>query len=219
MYVTCLLALASALLANAGPIVRDEALEKRAGPTVQIASGTVVGSTDTVVDSFKGIPFAKPPVGNLRLRPPQPITGSLGTINAVGTPRSCPQPDLLSLVNLNVIPPNATALIEGNPFFQAVTNQGEDCLNLNVQRPAGTTASSKLPVLVWIYGGGFEAGSTQTYDGSSIVTRSKVLGAPVIYVAMNYRIGGFGFLAGKELQADGSTNLGLRDQRLALQCK
>jgi len=87
----------------------------------------------------------------------------------------------------------------------------------SVQRPAGTNSSAELPVVVWFFGGGFEFGSTQTYDGTPLITTSVLLGQPVLYVAVNYRLGGFGFLAGKELKADGSTNLGLRDQRLALQ--
>lgn len=65
-------------------------------------------------------------------------------------------------------------------------------------------------------GSGFEVGSTQMYDGTPIVSESIALGHPIIYVAVNYRVGGFGFLAGKELQSDGSTNLGLRDQRMGL---
>lgn len=64
---------------------------------------------------------------------------------------------------------------------------------------------------------GFEFGSTQLYDGTGLVTQSSVLRNPIVYVAVNYRVGGFGFLAGKELQSEGSTNLGLRDQRLALE--
>jgi len=68
-----------------------------------------------------------------------------------------------------------------------------------------------------VTGGGFEFGSTSTYDGTNIVTKSVSLGADVVYVAVNYRVSGFGFLAGEELSNDGSTNLGLRDQRLGLQ--
>ena len=65
--------------------------------------------------------------------------------------------------------------------------------------------------------GGFETGSTSTYDGSSIIRKSVSLGQPIIYVSVNYRLGGFGFLAGKELANEHSTNLGLRDQRLGMQ--
>lgn len=93
----------------------------------------------------------------------------------------------------------------------------EDCLTLNVQKPSNATTSSKLPVLACIFGGGFVSGSTQIYDGSSLIPKSNDLGSPIVYVAMNYRVGGFGFLTGEELQKESSTNLGLRDQRLALQ--
>jgi carboxylesterase type B len=94
---------------------------------------------------------------------------------------------------------------------------GEDCLTVNVNRPIGTTSTSKLPVLFWIFGGGFELGSTLMYDGASLVADSISDGQPIIFVAVNYRVGGFGFLPGKEILADGSSNLGLLDQRLGLQ--
>ena len=86
-----------------------------------------------------------------------------------------------------------------------------------MQRPAGTAASAKLPVVVWIFGGAFAIGSATQYDGTRIVKQAEDLGQPVIYVAINYRLGGFGFLPGREVSKDGSSNLGLRDQRLALQ--
>lgn len=68
------------------------------------------------------------------------------------------------------------------------------------------------------YLGGFELGSTQLYDGGSMIKKSIALGQQVIFVAVNSRVAGFGFLAGKELQEDGSTNLGLRDQRYGNSC-
>lgn len=102
-------------------------------------------------------------------------------------------------------------------MVQDVTNSGEDCLTVNIRRPAGTTPWAKLPVVVWIFGGGFEQGSTTNYDGDRIVGDSMLLGMPVIYVTMNYRLGGFGFLPGAEVLKDGSANLGLLDQRLALE--
>jgi carboxylesterase type B len=70
---------------------------------------------------------------------------------------------------------------------------------------------------VWIYGGGFIAGSTQIYDASQIIQQSIAIGEPIIYVAMNYRLAAFGFLSGKEVSDAGATNLGLRDQRKALE--
>ena len=192
--------------------------QRQTGPSVTIKNGTVIGSTSAGVDSFKGIPFAQPPVGNLRLSPPQSINASFGTITATGTPTSCPQfqfsVDFSSLADL---PTSVIGLIEDTPFGQTVSDAGEDCLTLNVQRPSTATSSSKLPVLFWIFGGGFEFGSTQSYDGTSLIQRSVSMEKDVIYVAVNYRVGGFGFLAGSQLAQEGSTNLGLRDQRLALE--
>ena len=108
------------------------------------------------------------------------------------------------------------AKLSNIPIFQEITHAGEDCLTLDVRRPAGTQAGAKLPVLVWIFGGGFEQGSTSNYDGGRFVASSVDLNMPVIFVTMNYRLGGFGFLPGKEILEDGSANLGLLDQRLAL---
>lgn len=191
---------------------------RRAGnPTVTIAypTATVVGASTGNVDSFKGIPFAQQPTGSLRLKPPQALQSALGTVEATGVPRACPQ--FYFTTNANDFPAGVLGTLLNTPLFQTVTDAGEDCLNLNVIRPSGTTASSKLPVIFWIYGGGFELGSTQTYDATSFVANSISIGKPVIFVAVNYRVGGFGFLPGKEIKADGASNLGLLDQRLGLQ--
>jgi len=103
-----------------------------------------------------------------------------------------------------------------NGIFQAVFPDSEDCLTINVVAPKGVTSASKLPVVAWIFGGGFELGSTSMYDGGVIVDRSILLGEPVVYVSMNYRVSAFGFLAGKEVKDAGVGNLGLQDQREAL---
>ena len=188
---------------------------RAAPPTVSFSNGTVVGSSGGQVDSFKGIPFAQPPVGTNRLKAPVPLATSFGTIQATGTPTACPQ--FYVSVDTSNLPSEVVGTLLDTPFGQAIQNAGEDCLTLNVQRPSGTTSSSKLPVVAWIFGGGFELGSTQSYDGTAFVDQSISLGQPVLYVAINYRVGGFGFLAGSELQSEHNTNLGLRDQRLGLQ--
>lgn len=74
--------------------------------------------------------------------------------------------------------------------------------------------SSKVPVLVYIYGGGFEEGSTSQVDGTPIIKKANSLGLPLIYVAMSYRLAALGWLPGKEMR--GNSNLGLKDQRLAI---
>ncbi|TID26543.1 lipase 3 precursor [Venturia nashicola] len=184
-------------------------------PTVTIANGTIIGSGDLVMESFKGIPFAEPPVGKLRLKPPQPLTRGFGTFVSQTTPASCPQ--FLSQIDKSNLPSSVVGLLLNTPFFQTVSKQSEDCLSINVQRPSGTTGRSKLPVVVYFFGGAFEFGNTQLYDGGSMIKKSIHLGQQVIFVAVNSRISGFGFLAGKELQEDGSTNLGLKDQRRWIQ--
>jgi carboxylesterase type B len=191
-------------------------VERALAPSVTIASPavTIIGSSTGKLDSFSGIPFAQPPVGNLRLRPPQPLTSSLGTIKAVGIPAACPQ---FFFDDDAQFPTGVLGLLLNTPLFQTVTNAKEDCLTINVIRPAGTTKDSKLPVLFWIFGGGFELGSTQMYDGSSLVQESIDTNKPIVFVAVNYRVGGFGFLPGAEILKDGSANLGLLDQRLGLQ--
>lgn len=210
MHSKLLLVALGATLSSAAPLARAVA------PSVQITGGTITGTSDLTVDTFNGIPFAEPPVGDLRLRAPQPLKHPLGTFTAVGIPKSCPQQSPINLDSYG-LPSSVLSQVTGNPLVQVTTDTSEDCLTLNVQRPAGLSADTSLPVLVWIYGGGFEFGSTQMYDGGNLVKTSIALGKPFLFVEMNYRVSGWGFLAGKELQAEGNTNLGLRDQRLALQ--
>ncbi|KAF2126924.1 alpha/beta-hydrolase [Dothidotthia symphoricarpi CBS 119687] len=218
MKVTSLLALLPLALAAPAPLEkRADPIDKRAAPTVIAPSpqATVAGKSLLNVETFNGIPYAQPPVGQLRLKPPQPLTSALGSIDGTGIPTACPQ--LYFSVDESNFPGNTLGLLLNTPLFQTVTNQGEDCLTVNVQRPAGTKADAKLPVLLWVLGGGFELGSTSMYDGTSLVLESVAQGKPVIFVAVNYRVGGFGFMPGKEILADGSSNLGLLDQRLGLQ--
>ncbi|KAK2022882.1 alpha/beta-hydrolase [Colletotrichum zoysiae] len=185
-------------------------------PTVEIPAGTVVGSVADGVEYFRGIPYAQPPIGPLRLKPPAPLE-MFGTVDATGIGPSCPQmifqenPPLLGEVAAN--PVVYRALFLG----AALGNEGEDCLTISVMRPEGTAPDARLPVLFWIHGGGFEIGSSQPYNGSVLVPRGVAQDKPFILVSVNYRLGGFGFLGGKELLAEGSTNLGLLDQRMALE--
>lgn len=187
-------------------------------PTVTIShpQATIVGSSGlNNIDSFNAVPFAQPPTKSLRLKPPQSITTPLGTVQATGQARSCPQFQFTT--NTSAFPESVIGQLVDIPLFQTVTNAGEDCLTLNIRRPSGTQPGANLPVLVWIYGGGFETGSTELYDGTNFVSASMDLGMPIVFVAMNYRLGGFGFMPGSEILKDGSSNLGLLDQRLALE--
>ncbi|TKX18713.1 hypothetical protein C1H76_9503 [Elsinoe australis] len=188
------------LLAIASAVTAAPLDERQAGPSVTVANGTIIGTTANGIDSFRGIPFAEPPVGPLRLKPPVSYNRQYpgGTFQATQMGASCPQFALQT--NTSSLPNDVLALLVNSPLLQRVLNAQEDCLNINVQR--------------------FEAGSAGMYDATKFLQEGisgLARGNPVIYVSVNYRVGGFGFLAGKELQADGSTNLGLRDQRLGLQ--
>ncbi|KAF2223384.1 putative extracellular lipase [Elsinoe ampelina] len=211
---------ALSLLAFATAITAAPLDERQAGPSVRVANGTIVGTTANGIDSFRGIPFAEPPLGALRLKPPVTYNRQYpgGTFQATQMGAACPQFALQT--NTSSLPNDVLALLANSPLFQGIFNAKEDCLNINVQRPAGISPDAKLPVVYWIFGGGFELGSAGMYDATKFLQEGisgLARGNPVVYVSVNYRVGGFGFLAGRELQADGSTNLGLRDQRLGLQ--
>lgn len=201
-------------LAAAAPAPTHVLEDRVVKTTVTTPQGTIVGQSVLGVDSFAGIPFAEAPVGSLRLKPPRRLNSSLGEFDATGLGPSCPQMffstegDLLSSVLGDLL---------NTPLFQTVTDQTEDCLTMRVQRPAGTKADAKLPVLFWIFGGAFELGSAQTYDGSSLILNGVNQDKPFVFAAVNYRTGGFGFLPGKEILADGAANLGLLDQRMGLE--
>ncbi|KAJ7480554.1 carotenoid ester lipase precursor [Mycena latifolia] len=186
-----------------------------AAPTITLDAGTFTGTVGSAnTQSFLGIPFAKPPVGDLRFRLPVAIPAYTGAHDATAMGLSCPQQEI-DLPILTGLPAEVVDDVV-NSIFGLVFPASEDCLTINVIKPATATAMSKLPVVAWIFGGGFELGSPSMYDGKTIVERSIAMGEPVIYVSMNYRLSAFGFLASKEVKAAGVGNLGLQDQRQAL---
>ncbi|KAI0681827.1 carotenoid ester lipase precursor [Earliella scabrosa] len=188
------------------------------GPTVRLDEATVIGTRRGSVESYLGIPFAQSTTDELRLALPKLLASYNRTINATTFGNQCIQQPLLLEPN---VPPEL--LQDVAPLVSAFTSnpdvpQSEDCLNLNVIRPANISAETKLPVLFWIHGGGFALGSNAitTYNGSAVVQRSIDIGEPIIFVAINYRLNVFGFLGGEEVREAGLGNLGLHDQRAAL---
>ena len=165
---------------------------------VTIANGTLEGALDeSGVRSFKGIPFAQPPTGELRWKPPQPPKNWEGVRKAVKFgPRAMQRP------------------IFGDMGFRS-DGMSEDCLYLNVWTPA-KPGKAKLPVLVYFYGGAFMAGdgSEARYDGESMAKKG------IVCLTVNYRLGVFGFFAHPELTKESpqhaSGNYGLLDQHAAL---
>jgi len=166
--------------------------------TVTIDTGKLRGEAQSEVVSFKGIPFAQPPVGDLRWKPPQPAAKWQGVRDAVGYGADCMQVPF----------PSDAAPLGMKP--------AEDCLYLNIWRPAHP-AGKKLPVLVWIYGGGFVNGgsSPAVYDGSPFARDG------VVFVSFNYRLGRFGFFAHPALSAEQPggplANYAIMDQIAALE--
>ncbi|RFU81020.1 hypothetical protein TARUN_1203 [Trichoderma arundinaceum] len=166
--------------------------------------------------NFTNIPYAEPPLGSLRFRAPIPPQGIKSTIQDGSIGKICPQmsPNWTNIAvqfatswTTGQLPFNFTEaemIANNTPLPPVDPRTTEDCLVLDVIVPKAVfetkSRGKKAPVVVWIYGGGYEDGS----DG-------------IIWVAMNYRLGVFGFLAGPSLQADGTANAGLHDQRLALQ--
>ncbi|KAI0060458.1 carotenoid ester lipase precursor [Artomyces pyxidatus] len=183
-------------------------------PTVKLDNGTFTGVASGSVNKFLGIPFAQPPVGDLRFRLPQANKPYTGVQTATAFGPSCPQQSF-TLPIPGVLAQEAVDFLV-NSIYDIVIPDSEDCLTINVVAPATASPASKLPVVAWIFGGGFEIGSTSTYDGGIIVERSIQLGEPVVYVSMNYRLSAFGFLASQEVKEAGVGNLGLQDQRQAL---
>jgi para-nitrobenzyl esterase len=159
---------------------------------VAVEQGELLGTTDGSVLRYRGIPYAAPPVGERRWAPPDPPQSWSGTRPATEPGARCAQLPA---------PP-------GTPHVTAGSDT-EDCLTLNVTVPAGTAADARLPVLVWIHGGGFSAGA-----GSDIDPRRMAEAGPLVVVTLNYRLGIFGFFGLPGLEGSGS--FGLLDQQAAL---
>lgn len=183
----CLVAASATLFASGAPKVKTD-------------KGKLQGyvSSDGQIRIFKGVPYAAPPIGSLRWKPPQPAAKWHGTRQAVSFGNHCMQPAIYD------------DMIFRDP------GPSEDCLTLNVWTPA-KDKNAKLPVMVWIYGGGFTAGTTSEgrQDGEHLAHKG------VIVVSMNYRLNIFGFFVHPELTAESpqhaSGNYGLMDQAAAIQ--
>ncbi|MDP5181965.1 carboxylesterase/lipase family protein [Blastococcus sp. BMG 814] len=180
-------ALATATVAGAAP--------DRAPLVVQTTEGAVEGTATDGYRLFEGIPFAAPPVGDLRFAPPAPAQPWDGVLDATTPGSACPQE------------PSAS-----NP----TTSLDEDCLYLNVTTPSGLDTSRRnLPVMVWIHGGSWRTGSGDRYDAGKLA-----LEGDVVVVTINYRLGPLGFMAQEDLSRENgdvaSGSAGLLDQQAAL---
>jgi para-nitrobenzyl esterase len=187
------------LLASAPAAARE--MNPVAGDPIAIDAGRIAGTlVDEEVKAYLGVPFAAAPVRENRWREPQPVKPWTGIYNADTKPPECVQGLRSSSIN---------------HYFGEET-ASEDCLYLNIWAPAKAKSGNKLPVVVWIYGGGFNGGSASSpiYSGVPLAKKG------VIYVALNYRVGLFGFLAHPALTRESghnaSGNWGFLDQVAAL---
>ncbi|CAN7980058.1 unnamed protein product [Ixodes pacificus] len=173
-------------------------------PIVRTDSGLVAGARievgDSTVDAFLGIPYAEPPVGELRFRRPVPVSPWNGTYNATSKPKPCWQLDLRFVANATM----------------SYSNASEDCLYLNVWKPVSScseanSCAKKYPVIIFIHGGAFQWGDSALflYDPANFVALSDV-----VFVTFNYRLSLLGFLSLETAEMPG--NVGLWDQNLVL---
>uniref|UniRef100_A0A668AU11 Uncharacterized LOC115361059 n=1 Tax=Myripristis murdjan TaxID=586833 RepID=A0A668AU11_9TELE len=182
----------------------QEKMELLKTKTVHTKLGAVKGEFVSVkgregVHAFLGVPFAKPPIGPLRLAAPQPTEGWEGVREATKQPPICPQ--------------NRDQLAEFIKMISSINvdipEVSEDCLYLNIYTPANMAQDAKLPVMVWIHGGGFMSGSVSIYDGSALAAYQDM-----VVVLIQYRLGLLGFLSTGDEHIPG--NFGLLDQVEAL---
>jgi para-nitrobenzyl esterase len=161
---------------------------------IKTNTGYISGINENGTREYLGIPYAAPPINELRWKPPEPSKPWKGILNADKFGPACPQ-------------------ISSRSGIENVGNMSEDCLYLNVWTPA-RDPEQKLPVMVFIHGGAFLRGSSSMYDGSALARKG------VIIVTLNYRLGVLGFLAHPQLSEESpnntSGNYGLLDQQMAL---
>ncbi|USI74757.1 carboxylesterase/lipase family protein [Sphingomonas morindae] len=190
------LLLAAGTLAGAAPPPPPAPPAAAAAPIVRVAQGLVRGTAAGGVLRFKAIPYAAPPIGARRWRPPAPPASWPGVRDATRFGPVCPQ---------------APVDWAGHDL----DSTSEDCLTLNIWTPRAQPAA-RLPVMLWLHGGGYTAGagSQSTYEGTALARRG------VVIVTINYRLGALGYLAHPALSAEAadhvSGNYGLRDQIAAL---
>lgn len=206
---TVVVVLFGAVLAAGVPSAAEEPRERGISgrSIVKTEAGRVRGVVTPATINFLGIPYAAPPVGELRWRPPEPMAAWTGVRDASRFGKHCPQP--------------------GSPDFPEIeANASEDCLYLNVYTPNPRTCttprhgehcdhreSKDLPVMVWIHSGANLTGASEFAEPTPLVETGDV-----VVVSINYRLGALGFLAHPALDAEDhpSVNYGLMDQQLAL---
>ncbi|GJJ08155.1 hypothetical protein Clacol_002363 [Clathrus columnatus] len=181
-----------ALLARCGVTAPSTPLD------IETSVGTFRGFLNTTsnLEEWLGVPYAQPPIGNLRFKPPVALNPLPGITLTTHFGDACPQPVSANTVGVNI---------------------SENCLVLNVFRPPNTSANSNLPVILWIHGGAYMTGASSDpqFNPAFLVNRSIKIGKPLVFISINYRLNTFGFLASSHVEPQ-DLNIGLLDQRQAM---
>src|SRR5580765_7659143 len=216
---------AGATATTGSPVAVVRTAVQQTPPVVRVDSGQLQGVVDDGVVSYKGIPFAAPPVGDLRWRPPRPAARWTGARQAAEFGADCmqgrfgppPGPAATAAPNGPRSSSATAAPSAPPPAASAERAPSEDCLFLNVWSPASVAPGAKLPVMFWIYGGGFVFGSSALPNTSG----TQFAKQGVVLVAANYRVGRFGFFAfpalSRERPDELTGNYAYMDQIAALQ--
>jgi para-nitrobenzyl esterase len=177
---------------------QENQISRQAEVVVDTAEGPVRGREKDGIDMFLGIPYASPPVGKYRWRPPQPVEHWTKPIDATHYAGTCPQVATLGT-------------------FAGPPSVNEDCLYLNVFTTGGRHTGKKKPVIVWIHGGGNVDGESNDYDGSKLV-RGGSSGVETVVVTFNYRLNLFGYFSHPAINAGQPMwgNYGTLDQQAVL---
>ena len=189
--------LAVGLVSGAAVAHDDDDDDHDRAPVVRTDNGEVRGFTKDGVHRFVGIPYAAPPVGDLRWRPPQPAKKWKGTLDATKFGKICPQISTIAV-------------------FAGPTSTTEDCLYLNVFTTGKSNRGKKKTVIFWIHGGGSFTGASNDYDGSAMA-KGGPYGTETVVVVVNFRLGLLGFISHPALNSEGHVwgNYGILDTQAA----
>ena len=215
----CIVALALGLGLGLG--LNHGSDDDNVGPVIDLGYASYRGSyLDNGISQFLGMRYAEPPVGDLRWRAPVDPETEEGIQKAKKVSRA---PDFKGWLTPNVSSLLQEPLVDPSRQFGPICigisdilkdTVDEDCLFVNVWGPTNATADMKLPVMVFIQGGGYTRNANANWNGTRLVETS---GKDLVYVNFNYRVGLWGFLAGEDVRADGDLNVGMLDQRFLLQ--
>ncbi|KAF7311914.1 Carboxylic ester hydrolase [Mycena indigotica] len=213
-------------------VLLNSAFGAPSAPMVDLGYAKYQGSVDpaTNITSFLGVRYAASPTGNGRFRAPKAPASVSGVQQATMQPPRCWQIEVAGLLSTNPFRENQTTSSSNPSQLSATPSQrslehlhkrgatnvsDEDCLFLSVYYPSNSVGTTpyKLPVVVWIHGGGYLAGSSSQFRGSDLIEESD---EDIVVVVIQYRLALLGFLAGTEVKANGNLNVALLDQQFAL---